>query len=430
MKPPQAAARQQQAQSRRNRLQEVEAAAQSEALRNPQLRQMQQAQLRSQYHASLAQGQGQGQGRRDPNRGIITNAEWDELVEKRKDEGKTFRYVLWLFVLAAMALLAMSKYDEEFQLEVPQVESGRGFGQILAPDAATPADSGPAGQEGLSKEELDEYYRILGVDGRLKDVVGAKEEAGAGVGVGVNSTEGAPTPTPVPEDPDKQRRRDNWRVRQELRSAYREHQEQTGQLVHCGRSCEAKNQQVEMAYNKLASQVDRELFAVLLDAEDTKAGRASTPREMKNKYEEKKNLILATEVDEDDRAMALEELRDAYEIIQSPEARKYYLLYGAKPPEQMRYVDPRHGGWGQEMALGTFKYRIIVAWLDFLHRTLGFWGETIVLGSVVVFFLSRLPVAIKQSQGFLDDLDWQDQVAEEAEAAQKAAAEAAAAAAK
>ena len=55
------------------------------------------------------------------------------------------------------------------------------------------------------------------------------------------------------------------------------HQEQQGQLVHCGRACESRNKQVELAYTTLASQVDRELFGVLLDAKDTKSVRSTTP---------------------------------------------------------------------------------------------------------------------------------------------------------
>lgn len=48
------------------------------------------------------------------------------------------------------------------------------------------------------------------------------------------------------------------------------------------------------------------------------------------------------------------------------------------------------------MTLGTYKYRIIIMWLDFLHKYIGVWGETAVLLCVLVFVLVRLPNAMKQ----------------------------------
>ena len=338
---------------------------------------------------------------RDPNRGVITQAEWDELVERHEDSGKCFRYFFGILVLACILLLSFSKYDEEYNLEVPQVESGKGFGELLNPGRFS-SNGAEAATAATSKEELEEYYHTLGVDGRLNLSRADAPDAAAGS-----------VSADAEEDPDKARRRENYLVRQQIKRAFATHQEKHGQLVHCGRTCEAENKQVELAYNKLVSQVDRELFKVLLDANDSLSVRSTTPAQLKKKYEEKRQRILETEKDEIDRSMALEELKDAYEILENPDARKYYLLYGAKPPEQMRHVSARHGGWGQEMALGTFKFRIIIMWLDFLHKYIGVWGETLVLGSVVLFVLSRLPQALADSQRLLDEFDLQDKHAEE-----------------
>jgi hypothetical protein len=338
---------------------------------------------------------------RDPNRGVITQAEWDELVERHEDSGKCFRYFFGILILLCVLLLTFSKYDEEYNIEVPQVESGRGFGELLNPSRFSSAAS--AAEAATSKEELENYYHTLGVDGRLNLSRGDAD-----------TTEKTKAQAEdEEEDPDKARRRENYLVRQQIKQAFATHQEKQGQLVHCGRTCEAENKQVELAYNKLVSQVDRELFKVLLDANDTVSVRSTTPAQLKKKYEEKRQRILETEKDEIDRSMALEELKDAYDIIENPDARKYYLLYGAKPPEAMRHVSARHGGWGQEMALGTFKFRIIIMWLEFLHKYIGVWGETFVLGSVVLFVLSRLPQALADSQRLLDEFDLQDKHAEE-----------------
>ncbi|RNF03329.1 hypothetical protein TraAM80_05846 [Trypanosoma rangeli] len=321
--------------------------------------------------------------RRDPNRGIITQAEWNELVEQHEDSGFKFRFLFLGLVLFSVALLALAKYDMEFNVEPPQIESGKGFGEV-ASDKGT----------GKNLEDLEKYYETLGVKGRLQS---SDTEAGA-------EEDG--------HDADKERRRENFRVRKEIRQAYKTHQQQRGQLVHCGRSCEAQSKQVELAYNRLASQVDRELYGVLVGAKDTKSKRSLDAAELKKAYEVKKKELEENEKDEEDREMALEELKDAYDILVNPEARSYYLLYGMKPPEHMRHMSARSGGWGQEMTLGVYKNRFILAWLDFLHGYIGLWGETVVLIAALAFLLSRVPMALKQSQRLLDDLDWEASVEE------------------
>ncbi|CAJ1022403.1 hypothetical protein Q4I32_002941 [Leishmania shawi] len=391
MKPKAAQVRQQQSLNRRIKLEESAARVQQELFaRQATMQGMGGGQQRNSiygYAGHLAHN-------RDPNRGVITQAEWNELVERHEDSGRCFRYLFGILVIVAILLLTFSKYDEEYNIEVPQVESGKGFGEILNPDRA------------VDGRELEGYYHTLGVEGRLNLTPRTASPA-------TDTPEENGSSAKIANDPDKMRRRENYQVRQQIKKTFHDHQEKYGQLVHCGRTCEAENKQVEFAYNKLTSQVDRELFGLLLDAKDTKSVRSTTPAQLKMKYEEKRKQILETEEDEEDRNMALEELKDAYEIIENPDARKYYLLYGAKPPEQMRHVSSRHGGWGQEMALGTYKYRIIIMWLEFLHQYIGLWGETAVLGCVVLFMLSRLPQALKDSQRILDELDLQDEHAEE-----------------
>lgn len=303
---------------------------------------------------------------------IITQAEWEELVQTHEDSGKGFRRFLLVAVFVFCLILLYGKYDIEYQVEVPQKESGRGF----------PGDAHRSSQASSTGPEMDEYLKTLGVNERF-------------VSLEPN----------LKEEEEKMRRLENFRVKKEVRKAYKSHLKNQSALVYCGRSCQQQQGAVQNAYNRLEAQVDRELFGVLLDVEDTKSARTTSMSQLKEKYEEKKAKIEATEENEELREMALEELRDAFEILQDPEARKYYLLFGEKPPESMRYVSARHGGWGQEIALGTFKFKIIWMWLDFLHNHLGLWGETIILGSLVLLVLAKLPQSLEQSMKILEELD-------------------------
>ncbi|RNC50113.1 hypothetical protein TcCL_ESM12863, partial [Trypanosoma cruzi] len=60
--------------------------------------------------------------RRDPNRGIITQTEWNELVEQHEDSGFRFRTFFFGLLIFAVAVLALAKYDMEFNVEPPQIE--------------------------------------------------------------------------------------------------------------------------------------------------------------------------------------------------------------------------------------------------------------------------------------------------------------------
>ncbi|KAH8611426.1 hypothetical protein ERJ75_000949800 [Trypanosoma vivax] len=198
--------------------------------------------------------------RRDPNRGVITQAEWDDLVEKYEDSGFKFRVIFFVFAILSVALLAFAKYDIEYNLEPPQIESGKGFSGV-APSSAS-----------MNADEMEKYYETLGVKGRMRQPSRSDSDTGS-------------------TSEELERRRENFRVRKEIRRAYEQHKESRGQLVSCGRSCEAKNQQVELAYNRLASQVDRELYGVLLDTSDTKSKRSTDAAKLKEAYEAKKKEL-------------------------------------------------------------------------------------------------------------------------------------------
>jgi hypothetical protein len=346
---------------------------------------------------------------RDPNQGLITQSDWEIGVSSEEDKGTFFRRLFYLTIVGMILLLTFFKYDVENNLVPPQIESGAGFAGDVRDDADEGGPSEPATKASptmiqLSDEEIRSHLDALGIkksfnfmDKSKKEV---KEENDSREGEDTTQAEGGPQ---TRTEREKQRRRDNYHLKQELKKAYQTHQEGYGQLVHCGRACEAEHMRVEVAYTTLASQVDRELYNVLLDGKEPKAQRRTTPEELRAAYEQKKKEIQETEANEEDRNMALEEVKDAYDILSNPEARAYYHLYGMKPPERMKYVSQRHGGWGQEMQLGTYKYRIILAWLDYLG-----YGESIVLGAVVVFILMRIPQALKQTEQIMRDFDLDD----------------------
>lgn len=353
---------------------------------------LRQQKRRTRLQESLKDGSGQpGAGsqfantwRRDRTDRVITQSEWEELVEEHEDSGKGFRRFFLIGLLLVVALLLLSKYDVEYNMKVPEIRNGRGPRRERASeDNDKFTESGNKKEErSTSVKELEKYFQTLGVNSSfssLESVEGEKEE--------------------------KQKRLENFRVKKQLREAYNKHLTEQSALVHCGRSCKEQQNSFENAYGKLATHVDRELFGVLLDDEKTENVRSISASKLKEKYDEKKKIIESVESDEEVREMALEEIREAYEILRNPETRKYYLLYGEKPPESMWHVSARHGGWGQEIALGTFKYKMIWMWLDYFHSYFGLLGETIVLLLFLLTILLKAPQALQQSLQIVEQLE-------------------------
>jgi hypothetical protein len=349
---------------------------------------------------------------RDTSQDIITAKEWDEMVQKREESGKIFRVLFGIACAVVMLLLFFAKYDLEVNLEMPQIEYGTGFGEVKdyeeAADTTARHAGGAAGSVSeVSGAEMEHLYSVLGVKGRLqKPTRPTQQQQEPDEGKQDNAAAGE-APRKAKYDPDKERRRDNYRVRQELKAAYQKHQEGIGQLVHCGRSCEAKNQQVELAYTALASQIDRPLETVLFDKAEQRKKRSWAPSELKETFAKKMKEIEETETDEEDRAMAVEELKDAFDILSNHEATTYMRLVGRKPPTYMKHVSQRDGGWGEKLQTGQYKNRLIFAWLDYFNNP---WVEVGLLVAIALFMLARLPAALKQTQALVEQLEWEESV--------------------
>lgn len=318
-----------------------------------------------------------------------------------------------MFIVLVIAVLSYAKYDVEMGLEVPQVETGVGFGEVQEEDLAeeTSASNGDSSSypddyvdhASQEMEELEEHFKVLGVEGRFNSeayhAAAAKRKSAAD-----EAEKSGEKNKKV--DPDLERRREIWRTKQEIKKARDEHNQAYGTLVACGKACQENHMQIEAAYQALDSVLPREVYKTFYGVDNTKKKRWTSPEELKATYEENKAKI-EEEVDESDKQMALAELKDAYDILRSPEARQYYHLYGRKPVESMKRTSSRHGGWGQELMLGTYKYRLIFAVLDYFSNT---WAETIVIGGIICLLLARLPSIISQTMKMQAVLEAQEQL--------------------
>lgn len=324
---------------------------------------------------------------RDRNAGVISEKEWEEAVVAHEESGRGFRKVLLVCLLFVLGLLAYFKWDTEMSVDLPPE-----LQRLAAHDAEIRGEKLAEGerpakvvQEPGAAEQLDKFYELLNVKGRIK----ATDEDEVEVASDMPEEEQTKTRAAA----DKQRRLDNWRVKKQLEKNFQEHNEAYGQLVTCGRTCESEHKQMQLAYETLNSKVDRELFGVLLDENVVQTGRRlADANELKSAYEKKKEEILTSEKEGSEEAeMQLAEIKDAYEILVNPEARSYYQLYGAKPPEYMKKTNAKHGGWGQDLLLRTHKNRLVLAWLEYLDAA---WADYSVL-CVIGFFGFMLPALVQ-----------------------------------
>eukprot|EP00993_Chasmostoma_nieuportense_P001720 NODE_2576_length_1143_cov_84.479331_g2456_i0.p1 GENE.NODE_2576_length_1143_cov_84.479331_g2456_i0~~NODE_2576_length_1143_cov_84.479331_g2456_i0.p1 ORF type:complete len:311 (-),score=93.56 NODE_2576_length_1143_cov_84.479331_g2456_i0:153-1085(-) len=123
---------------------------------------------------------------------------------------------------------------------------------------------------------------------------------------------------------------------------------------------DCKNQLVELtnAYNALSSVVANPYHKVL-DL-PKKAGF----HQIKRAFEKEKS-----KAERGESNYELAEIKEAFDIMSYPESRAFYELYGRKPPASMKHQQKMtHGGWGVEIGMGTFKYAIMKAWLEYFDN--------------------------------------------------------------
>jgi|Transcript_58942 hypothetical protein len=123
---------------------------------------------------------------------------------------------------------------------------------------------------------------------------------------------------------------------------------------------ECNNQLVQLqdAYNALSTHVVNDYHKVL------NVNKRAGYHDIKKAYQKAKQ-----EAEEGKSSYELAEIKEAFDIMSHPEARIYYNLYAAKPPAMMKHQQKvTHGGWGVEIGMGTFKYAILKAWLDYFDN--------------------------------------------------------------
>eukprot|EP00758_Cryptobia_borreli_P018310 Tbor_TRINITY_DN669_c0_g1::TRINITY_DN669_c0_g1_i1::g.1627::m.1627 len=362
----------------------------------------------------------------DRRNDYISSAELEMAMEARNNSGTAFRKMFMIGVVFVIGLLVYFKYDDEFNIEVPQIESGMGFGEVtedldgyVDADKVGDAKGAKTGSAySVSQEEINNHLRTLGVKGDFKIKAVPKVEKVEKVNKDPSTPTNEATSTQEEEDsiqspydasdPDLARRLEMFRTKKEIKKAMDSHSDKFGQLVTCGRACTSEHQQITTAYESVNSVLPREVFKTVLGTKDTKSGRYISPSQLKEKYTQNIKEIEKIE-NEEVREMALTEMKEAYEILRSPDARRYYQLYGRKPPEHMKHTKATHGGWGQELYLGSYKYRIIFAILDYFHNS---WGETIVLSLLLGLLLARFPSILAQTMKMKDVLEAQEDLDE------------------
>lgn len=322
---------------------------------------------------------------------IISNEEWDGMVEEMDPSGSKFRLFFMSFIGFIILLLVGLKYFRDFGLGVSEELLEKTY-----EDRAIRFDP-----------ELEKHYKALKLDSEYRQLLAI------GTGNDINETmdndEGSDSDTSYKHYSDDEtstvarlrleQRIAKHRLRKKLEENFDKHQTEQGQLVSCGKSCKNERDNVNIAYNTLVSQVDRELYSLLFDDTITKTEDGEliqkrtqpTTSHVKQKYKEKLLAIYETEKDPELKEMALAELKDAYDILISDRARTYYHLYGSKPPEQMKRTDPRHGGWGHELALRTFRNRMVFDVLDGMESDKFEWLAVFCL----LFFGFFLPMLIQ-----------------------------------
>ena len=327
---------------------------------------------------------------------ILTSQD-EAAMESDNESGRGFRLFFLGLVVAVLLGLMFLKVDAEVGIELPEAA------KRLTDKAQGIADVQQTAP--ISKEDqrlIDEFNSLLDGSKAAKVAAPAADDESHG--------------QETPEQAMKRKRRERNKLRKAVDEAFQVHVEERGSLVACGRSCEAKHQQLQLARDKIMTEIDRELTSVLAPDEDVaedlrERGRFLSPGDVEKMFTEKKKKIEAQpvspgSVEEEDKQLELAELQEARDIFISPKSRQYYQLTGRKPPEMLRKANlATHGGWGQELLLRTHYHKLILTWMKF------FDNSRVDLGVIVFVFvclflgpaLAKLPQTIAMAQRMTEE---------------------------
>ena len=252
-------------------------------------------------------------------RNVYTEKDMDEHFVRNDDGGTAFRLKALGIAIVAMLSIGMLKYDVEYNLK-PHAPD---FGAEEEPDVVDPV--------------ARKYYEQLNV----------------------------PVETHAPEGEDgstrpltkQEIRRERHRLRKAAEEAFMRQTEEHNALVHVNPRQEKQYNQMKIAYEKIHQKLDRNLYDVL----GVSQNEPMNAHTLAQRAEDLRKDIAAQKLAEtddpeqqqreiEDKEIALQDLKDAYDILSQPDSRVFYNLYGLRPPEEMKHTSARSGGWGQEYA--------------------------------------------------------------------------------
>eukprot|EP01013_Petalomonas_cantuscygni_P021080 TRINITY_DN4005_c0_g1_i1.p1 TRINITY_DN4005_c0_g1~~TRINITY_DN4005_c0_g1_i1.p1 ORF type:complete len:351 (+),score=67.72 TRINITY_DN4005_c0_g1_i1:204-1256(+) len=121
--------------------------------------------------------------------------------------------------------------------------------------------------------------------------------------------------------------------------------------------CRKQSKALTMHFDQVSAHVEKDFYKVLhVDP------AAADPQTIRRAYDEAKSN---PDIGRKDLAL----IKEARDLLLNPETRLYYNLYGNRPPTSMKGSSARHGGWGTEWMLGTYRFKLVEAWLRYFeHR--------------------------------------------------------------
>ena len=269
-------------------------------------------------------------------RSLISAQEMEENFERHEDGGRWFRTLLVGFIVIILVGLGYMKYNLEYRVHLPSAYSESSSRDTPLVDP-------------IAKKYYDQLAVSIGERQTLFD----------------NSLSA------------KERRRERYRLRKAARQSYEGHLKHHHALLHCGRDCEGRHKQIELAFQNINQKFDRNLYDVL----GISKKEAIDLHKLKKRYEDLTNHV--SEENDEDRAIELEELRDAFDVLSDANSRNFYNLYGLRPPDEMKHTSARFGGWGQEYSNARSVHMRIA--MEILKYVDSYWLDLGVLAACLFF---------------------------------------------
>ncbi|KNH04451.1 molecular chaperones DnaJ [Perkinsela sp. CCAP 1560/4] len=266
---------------------------------------------------------------------LITAQEMEANFVRSDDGGKMFRLKWFAILIVAVLSIGYLKYDVEYNIQphTPDVKS----------DDSAVVD--PVARK---------YYEQLKVP--VEESV-------------TDGDDGVPRALT-----DKEIRRERHRLRKAAEKAFEQQTVEHNALVHCDARREKQYNQMKIAYEKIHQKLDRNLYDVLGISQNEPANAQQLLQRVENLQKDIEAKTIAADGNEEDRQreledkeIALQDLRDAYDILSQPDSRVFYNLYGLRPPVEMKHVSARSGGWGQEFAFSrAYHVKMALAFLKYV----------------------------------------------------------------